>query len=289
MWNFLLRGLFNPGQEQITIPSFVNQKYSDILRHEEYDDFSFSVSYANSSEYDEGVVTSQNPVAGRPHNAPLQGRKISIELVVSSGEEPPQIMPDLIGIHYVDARNQLVGLNLDLTILDETITSEVDRGYVVETRPAGGGTVSRGNTVVIVRSEGLNPRRETVPDLRGSTKEALEAAFKSLELIPEFMYLPDDSPEGTVLVIARMGQEVEVPFTIIVHISTGPQVLPPPPTAETSEPPVSESPQPPVTESPSPSPSEDPSPPPVTESPSPDPSPDPPPTDDTGTDPYDTP
>ena len=289
MWNLLLKDIFSPkAREQITIPRFINQKLTDIMRNEEYDElFSFSVTYENSDEYDEGIVMTQNPMADR-QQTPSQGRKISVELTVSSGELPPQIMPDLVGMHFVDAKNLLTGLGLSLNFIDEAVTSEVDRGYVVETRPSAGDPISRGNTVIIVRSEGLNPRKETVPDLRGSTKEALEAVFKSLELTPDFRVLKDDSPEGTVLTIARMEQEVEVPAIIIVHISSGPPELPTPPTSESPDPPVTESPDPPATVSPDPSPSDDYNPP-VTDTQPPETSPDPQPTDDTGTDPNDTP
>jgi len=253
MWNFLLRDIFKPdSREQITIPRFINRNIEDIRRDREYDDlYNFNIRYENSDEYDVGIVFYQNPPAERQQNAPFPGNKINVELVVSSGGEPPHIMPNLVGKYYTEAKNQLDGLNLDLEILNESDISDVEKGYVIETRPAAEEKIARGNSIVIVRSAGSEARRETVPDLIGKSKETLENTFRDLDLEPEFKEIAGNEPAGTVLIISQMGQEVEVPTKIIVYISIGP---PEPP--ETEEP---------ITEPPE---TEEPSPPPVTDEPS---------------------
>jgi len=227
MWNFLIRDIIKPqDRPQITIPRFINKKIDDIMEDSDYNElFNFNVSYENSNEYESGVVFYQNPQAERQHNAPIQG-KINIELVVSSGEEPPHVMPNLIGKYYTEAKNLLIGLNLDLAFVDESIISDVEKGYVIETRPEAEGMISRGNTIVIVRSAGSDPRKETVPDMRGSSKEVLASAFRELDLEPDFREIPGSEPAGTVLNISKVGQEVEVPATIIVYISIGPPEVP---------------------------------------------------------------
>ena len=235
MWNYLLKGIFVPEyREQITIPRFINRKIDDILSNEEFNEqYSFNVSYENNDEYSDGIVFYQNPMPERQQSA-LPGRKINVELVVSSGEEPPHIMPNLLGLHYADAKNQLISLNLDLDIVEESVTSDVERGYVVETRPDAEGKISRGNTVVIVRSAGPDKRMEKVPDIIGSSREALESAFRDLDLTPDFKVIAGNEPEGTVLIISKAGQEVEVPATITVYISQGPPEITPPETEDPS-------------------------------------------------------
>ena len=228
MWNFLLRDLLNPPEkEQITIPRFINQNISDINKNSDYTDlYNFSVRYEHSDEYPEDIVFYQNPGPDRQTTPPTLGGKITIDLVVSSGEEPPLVMPNLIGKHYSEAINTLKGLNLDLQIDEESEVSDVEKGYIISTRPDPEGNISRGNTVVLVRSAGPDIRTETVPDLRGYSMEMLEAAFRELDLKPDFKMIPGNEPAGTVLVVSKAGQEVVVPQTITVYISEGPPELP---------------------------------------------------------------
>jgi len=247
----------DPAQrETISIPRFVNKKIEDILNDEEYIDmFNFNVSYEDNNEYDVGIVFYQNPIGERMQNAPIPGRKINIDLVVSSGEEPPQVMPNLIGMYYTEAKKHLDGLYLDLKVIDGSIVSEVEIGYVVETRPEADRMISRGDTIVIIHSTGVEARREVIPDMRGNTKEVLASAFRDLGLEPDFREILSDEPAGTVLNISKMGQEVEVPTTIIVYISSGPPeepttVEPTPQAPATVEP----TPQPPTTVEPTPQP-----------------------------------
>jgi len=257
MWNFILKDLFRPqDRAPITIPRFINKKIDDVIRDNEYAElYNFNVSYENSDEYDVGIIFYQNPPVERQVTAPMQGNKINIDLVVSSGEEPPHIMPNLVGKYYTEAKNLLIGLNLGLEIIDESVISEVEKGYVIETRPEADGMISRGNTIVIVRSAGSQQRTEIVPDMRGSSKEVLASAFRELDLEPDFREIPGNDPAGTVLNISKVGQEVEVPTTIIVYISIGPPEVPeieePTPTPEPEAPtPTPQVPDEPTTEPP---------------------------------------
>ena len=226
MWNYFLGELFNPQEKpSVSIPNFINSKYDDILKNAEYDElFNFNPTYEYSDEVRADFVIRQNPPAERMQSAPLSGGRINIDLVVSLGEEPPSVMPDLINMHYGEARNLLINMNLSLQVDLETVASDVPMNYVVNTIPAAGSPISRGNTVVIINSGGPDVREETVPDLVGSTVAALEAAFEDLDIEPDFLYFNDPLEEGTVLYIARMGEVIAVPATIVVHVSLGPQV-----------------------------------------------------------------
>ena len=230
MWNYLLGPLFNPKETpSISIPNFVNRRYDDILSNSEYDElFKFNPIYENNAEVRAGLVISQNPAAERMQSAPLPGRKINIELVVSLGEEPPSIMPYLINKHYSEARNQLLNLDSSLDIVLETIASDIGIGYVLETIPAADAEISHGNTIIIRYSGGPDIEFRTVPDKVGSTIAALEAAFADNGIVPDIQYYDDPSEEGTVIFIERIGERVALPVTIVVHVSKGP----PPPVVE---------------------------------------------------------
>ena len=229
MWNFLLKDIFSrEPEEQITIPNFVNRRYDDLIKSDEYRElYEFTVErYEYSDDYPQGYVITQNPVADRPRSMPLPGKKISVTLIVSDGAEPPFTMPNLIGMHFSNARIELERLSLGLKIeFDEPVYSQVEKSLVLETIPAANEPLPRGTTVLIVYSAGPERRREIVPNLLGETREAVEDVFATLGLIPEFIYRQNDEPEGTVLTIARMDQEVDIPTTIIVYISTGPVVI----------------------------------------------------------------
>ena len=231
MWNFFLKDIFSTQEkEQITVDNFVNFMYEDLLKNEEFQDlYNFIIERETySREFRQGAVISQRPIADRQMTAPLRGGKIDINLVISLGEEPPASMPNVVGMYYSEAINRLNSMNLNLTIGEDIVGSDVERGYVIETRPAANMSLSRGDTVVIVYSSGPEPRFVTVPShFIGSTMDALISAFRELDLIPDFTEVDDNSPAGTVIYIDRADQEIQVPAHIVVHISKGPPELPP--------------------------------------------------------------
>jgi len=232
MWNFFLKEIFNPpNRELITIPTFINRRYEDVVNNPAYQDlYVFIVDrYEYSAGYAEGVIIQQNPTAERQQSPPISG-KINVTLVVSNGAEPPNIMPNLVGRHFSYARIELESLAMDLRIeFDVPVFSEMDRGLVVETIPAANEPLTRGTTILIIYSAGPESRSETVPDMVGHSMESLEEAFLALDLIPSFQLLESNEPAGTVLIIQKVNQKVEVPATILVYVSTGPPVATEPP------------------------------------------------------------
>ena len=75
------------------------------------------------------------------------------------------------------------------------------------------------------------PTFSEVPDLVGETREHLESVFSNLDITPVFIEFESTSPEGTVIFIQDVGQSIEIPATLVVHISLGPP--PPPPVPST--------------------------------------------------------
>jgi len=239
---------FSRPEEPITIPNFVGRKYEDIAANTDYDElYNFSVTYETNSDVADGVVISQDPAADRTRSRPVSNERITIRLVVSSGDEPPGEMPDLRGLHFVEARNQLLNMHLDLVIDLDPVTDEEQRGVVIETVPAAREKVSRGNTVVIRYSMGPEEIRVTVPDLEGSTQAAVEAAFRDLDLVPDIRMFEDSRPAGTVTFIAHAGETVLAGSRIAVHVSSGPPETPEPPTpSPTPDPTPTPTPDPPT-------------------------------------------
>ncbi|MCL2249019.1 MAG: Stk1 family PASTA domain-containing Ser/Thr kinase [Oscillospiraceae bacterium] len=259
--------------EQITIPEFVGRRYDDIRFNSEYFElYLFDATFEPNNDVAEGVVIAQDPAANRTRAHPLTGERITVRLRVSTGDEPPIEMPDLVGLHYVEARNQLLNLQLELIIDLEPIQSDQLRGIVVETLPRFRDTLSRGNQVVIRYSAGPEDTSVVIPDLAGQTESAVVAAFQELGLVANITRFEDASPEGTVTFIGHVGQAVPVGTSVAVHVSSGPPATPEP--TPTPPPPEEPTPTPPPTPTPTPTP------------PPPDPTP-PPPDPDPPTDPDD--
>ena len=227
MWNYILKDIFMPvTPDMITIPTFVGRKFSDVVRNVDYDEYYIFVeTYEVSDDQPAGTILSQRPQPDHQQNAPAQGRKIEIRLVVA--EAPPDLvpvaMPDLTGKHYSEAKNTIENLNLSLTVDLVSVTNDdIPEGFVIETIPRPGVSLSRGNMVVIRYSTGPDRKPVTVPNLTGSTKAELESAFDTLKLIPDYRYFTNDEEAGTVTFIARIGEEVPEGTRIVVHISNGP-------------------------------------------------------------------
>ena len=148
--------------------------------------------------------------------------RISSEMADSEDTPRSVEMPDLLDQHFSQARNVLDSLGLDLVVIEETRESDdVEKGFIIRTIPEAGKPLARGNSVTIIYSEGPAITEVIVPDLVGSTREQVEAAFKTLGITPLFIEFSDESPVGTVLFIVRQGQTVTVPTTIEVHVSSG--------------------------------------------------------------------
>ena len=252
MWNYILKDIFMPAvPDLITIPTFVGRKFSDVVRNADYDEFYIFVeTYEVSDEQPAGTILSQRPQPDHQQNAPAQGRKIEIRLVVA--EAPPDLvpvaMPDLTGKHYSEAKNTIENLNLGLTVdLVPVTNDDIPEGFVIETIPRPEVSLSRGNMVVIRYSTGPDSKPVKVPDLTGNTKAELESAFDTLKLIPDYRYFTNDDEAGTVTFIARIGEEVPEGTRIVVHISNGPPQPPESPPETDTETPSTE---PPPTDSP---------------------------------------
>ena len=244
MWNFFLGDMFGQQhREQMNIPNFVNRRFEDIIRFDEYTDiYNFNPIEQYSTEFAQGMVISQNPVADRLVSAPLPGSRINVELVVSLGEPPPTLMPDLIGRHWGVARNELVNRNLNLYIEAVEVASNELPGLVVETIPPAGEMLARGHTVILRYSGGPNIPMLRVPDLPlPTTMSALESAFQGLEFELVFdEFYSSIHAAGIITYIRHAGEEIPVGSRVDISISIGPEEPDPP---EEPEPP--EEPDPP--------------------------------------------
>ena len=228
MWNFFLRDIFpgNQQREQITMPSFVNRRFEDIITNTDYTDvFNFSPTEEYSNYVSAGLIISQNPVPERQVSAPLPGGRISVQVAVSLGSPPPTLMPDLVGRHWGVARNELINRNLNLDIEAIQVASNEQPGLVIETIPPAGEILARGHTVILRYSGGPDIPMVLVPDLElPTTLSAFISAFRGIDLEPVFDEFYSTVYEAeTITYIRHAGEEVPAGSQIAVSISLGPE------------------------------------------------------------------
>ncbi|HEX7166636.1 MAG TPA: PASTA domain-containing protein [Acidimicrobiales bacterium] len=105
-----------------------------------------------------------------PRDAEL-ARGASVTVKISAGKQP-KLLPDL-GDRALDAlKKALEGLGFTVA-QEEAFSDDVEKGKVIETRPAAGTELQPGETVTVVVSKG--PELVVVPDVSGmTTAEAAE-------------------------------------------------------------------------------------------------------------------
>ncbi|MCL2627248.1 MAG: Stk1 family PASTA domain-containing Ser/Thr kinase, partial [Oscillospiraceae bacterium] len=206
----VLSDWFNPPSEMILIPSFVDRKYDEVIIDVEYiGKFTFTPEYMSSTEKAEGIIISQDPPPNRERRKPLDGETINIRLIVSTGDEPPVEMPNLIGLHWVEARNQLVNLSRDLDV--RTIPVEDDtktENLVFETTPRYGELVSRGNIIEVKYAVPAAERTVLIPEnLVGRTRSVVEQSIRDLDIIVDWSEDYDEViAAGSIAFVQRAGE-----------------------------------------------------------------------------------
>ena len=119
-----------------------------------------------------------------------------MEVVVSTGPGEVTIPADIIGMSQDEARQALKDLGLEPRNADSTTAPLIEAGHVVETDPAVGSKVPKGQKVDLLISNG----NTIVPDVRGQSEEAAKAALTAAGLLPaESQRLLSNKPAGTVL------------------------------------------------------------------------------------------
>ena len=139
----------------------------------------------SSEEYAEGQIMKQSPDSDETR----KGSQLVIQVWVSAGEETGE-MPKLENKSEQDAHILLEKLNkqynLDLTVEapedQQRFSDEITAGYVIETKPAEGETLRKGDTVTLIISKGPETTPVTVPKFVGLNIDETLAQLSSYGL-----------------------------------------------------------------------------------------------------------
>ncbi len=155
--------------KQVTVPDVVGASQSqaeETLRNRGFDtDARLTTAKATT-----GTVLAQDPGGGAKTD-----KGATIRLTISSGPGEAAI-PDLTGQGRVAALKRLAGLGFKTTERRQADTTITDN-RVIETVPAAGTQLERGQSVTVVVSTGAE--RVAVPGVKGQTQEAASTALTS--------------------------------------------------------------------------------------------------------------
>ena len=159
----------------------------------------------SSEEYAEGQIMKQSPDSDETR----KGSQRVIQVWVSVGEETGE-MPKLENKSEQDARILLEKLNkqynLDLTVEapedQQRFSDEITAGYVIETKPAEGETLRKGDTVTLIISKGPETTPVTVPKFVGLNIDETLAQLSSYGLTctaSDVEVVDSDKPGGQIV------------------------------------------------------------------------------------------
>ncbi len=165
-----------------------------------------------------GSILSQNPVAGRPLE---EGQAIVVD--ISRG--PKTItLENYVGMEYRQAEVALRRLGLEPIVQTEN-DADAEKDSVIRTQPAAGESLSAGDTVVLVVSEGPKLKDVVVPDVTGLTLAQAEEKLRGEGLTPGTA-TPVDSkkPDGTIIFQSIPAKStVKENTTVDLQISRNPE------------------------------------------------------------------
>ena len=182
-----------------------------------------------ASTQEKGKISSQDPVQGTK-----VAKHSTVSYYLSKGSESVTLT-DMFGQNGALAQETLESQGLTVQINkiypDESQSSMVDIGCVLDTEPAAGTTVKAGDTVTLTISRGINYGDSVqVPDVTGMEKNDAIAKLGKFININVEMQMSTDVAEGTVISQDPIGYTDDNPVyadpdndTITLTVSSGSQ------------------------------------------------------------------
>ena len=167
-----------------------------------------------STDVKAGFVVDQKPDAGTRIQ---KGDQVTI--IVSTGV-PKTTVPDVVGLDYADAVDQLNQANLDARRRE--VFSKKPAGQVVGQKPAGGDVVPEGTTVVLRVSKGQ--QTVSVPDVLNQSESSARAELEAAGFNVQSVSAPSDSTAAGLVSAQSPDPGTEAPkgSTVTITVSSGP-------------------------------------------------------------------
>lgn len=214
------------GTREIPVPKLIGRTYQDVsgdselrfelvVKEEKYD-----------STYEEGVIIDQNQPVGK-----IVKEGSTIELTLSKGKRSAE-MPNYINWSYTEANNDLRAL-MEKTVsvvYDFEPSNTVQANKIIRTDPIAGQTITEGQTIRFVISQGTETDTFPMPNLLGQTEEQARSTLlgSGLNIGTVEYSVSEEYPAGCVI-DQSVQPDVPVPrgMTINLVLSRAPETTPP--------------------------------------------------------------
>ncbi|MDE0066511.1 MAG: Stk1 family PASTA domain-containing Ser/Thr kinase [Acidimicrobiaceae bacterium] len=144
------------------------------------------------------------------------GTTVPVELVA---------LPSVTGLSVSDAERDLLGLNLEVTIVERN-NETVPRGEVVQQSPVAGQKVEPRSEVTLFVSAGVP---DQVPNVIGSDQSSALDTLESLGYTATVEFVSDVREFGEVVTqLPAPGTELAAGGSVVITVSTGPEKVPVP-------------------------------------------------------------
>lgn len=175
------------GPAPVKVPAVVGLSEEEAITALQQQGFEVElpITRAYHAKVDAGIVFEQEPLANS--KAP-KGSKVRIS--VSQGAEMVPV-PYVVDKKKADAIAELQKAGFKVTPKDQP-SATVDKGVVVDQKPAGGGTAPKGSEIVIFVSSG--PELVSVPDVKLMTEADAKAKLISVGFVPDVQPAVEPDP-----------------------------------------------------------------------------------------------
>lgn len=177
------------------------------------------LSYDYSNEFAKDMVISQNPGKDRKVKA---GRKI--EVTISKGSELITV-PNITGIDIKDAIIKLGNVDLNMGKTNKAYDEEKPEGTIISQDPAKGSRQASGTSIDVVVSQGKQPAKVSMPDLKGLTVDKARTVLEDKKLVLGETTRQESTSYSADQIAAQdkeAGVMIEEGTTVNVVVSTGP-------------------------------------------------------------------
>jgi serine/threonine-protein kinase len=178
--------------------------------------FGVSVTEAESSADQEGLVTDQDPSGGESVDLGSE-----VEITVGAGPAPVEV-PNLYGYTLDEAAAELESLGLALGGSDTAPSNEMEEGGIIFQSVEAGASVESGTEIGVTVSSG--PELVTVPDVTGQDVSSAQQTIAAAGFDVETIEVQNSGwTTGTVLYTdPPAGAALEPGSTVAIAYSSGP-------------------------------------------------------------------
>ena len=214
-------------REEIVVPNFVNQIYSDEMKAElEEQGYKVTVKNRYDANIAANTIINQSPAQGSKRVIIKGQSTCDLTLTVVVGPQTIEI-PDFALEDYrkVEIKLESLGLRCTIKIVKDELIPE---GYVIRTEPEKNSLVLKNDLVTLYVSAGPEVEEVSMPNLIGKTVEEAEKILKEFKLVlGDVQYKDNDKPKGEIIEQSiSKDEKVAKDSKVQIIVSNGPATPP---------------------------------------------------------------